>query len=43
MLKYADAAVKRPVAKPRPEPIDIETGFERAMTRFPTIIAHLAK
>ena len=34
---------KVPVAKPRPEPIDIKAGFDFAMKRYPKIIARLAK
>ena len=41
MLKHAQRDV--PVAKPRGKPIDIDAGYERAMERFPRIIARLAE
>nr|ART39566.1 J438 [uncultured bacterium] len=41
MLKQAQRNV--PIAKPRGKPVDIEAGYERAMARFPKIIARLAE
>jgi hypothetical protein len=41
MLKQIQRAV--PTAKPNRKPIDIDAGYERAMERFPRIIARLGE
>jgi hypothetical protein len=39
MLKQKQRNV--PTAKPRGEPIDIDAGYERVMSRYPRIMARL--